>query len=60
MVSAGEVCKDKAAGDGLLFFRIGHVVCCLSSKVRRQFVSLHSFFVDSLTAIRFWRERPAL
>ncbi len=45
MVAAGEAGKDKAAGGGLLFFRIGHAVHCLGSKVRRPCVSLHSFFV---------------
>jgi hypothetical protein len=44
MVAAGEVGKDEAAGGELLFFRIRHVVCCLGSEVRRQCVSLHSFF----------------
>ncbi len=45
MAAAGEVGKDEAAGGGLLFFRIGHVICCLGSKVRRRCVSLHSYFV---------------
>ncbi len=45
MVAVGEVGEGKAAGGGLLFFRIGHVVCCLGSKVKRQSVSLHTFFV---------------
>jgi hypothetical protein len=31
MVAAGEVGEDKAAGGRFLFFRIGHVVCCLGS-----------------------------
>jgi hypothetical protein len=44
-VAAGEVGKDEAVGGGLLFFRIGHVVCCLESKVRWLCVSQHSFFV---------------
>ncbi len=30
-MSAGEVGEDEAAGGGLLFFMIGHVVCCLGS-----------------------------
>jgi hypothetical protein len=44
MVAAGEVGKDEAPRGGLLSFMNGHVVCCLGSKVRRQCVSLHSFF----------------
>ncbi len=51
MVVAGEVVKDKATRGGLLFFRIRHVVCCLGSKVRRQSVSLHSFFVNYFYSI---------
>jgi hypothetical protein len=34
-VAAGEVGKDEATWGGLLFFRIGHVVCFLGSEVRR-------------------------
>jgi hypothetical protein len=47
-VAVGEVGKDKTAGGGLVFFEIGHFVCCLGSKRGREMTcfSTHLFCIS--------------